>query len=104
MPLPNVRLPLSEPPVLMVPLSLPAPRSTDSTPLKLKPSIVPAFAPVTIRASAALVEVMLSPVPEPPPIASRPVKLSVALFTTLPLAVPELMPLSVIAWAALSAL
>ena len=102
--MPKVRLPLSEPPVLIVAVLLPAPRFTDSTALKLKPSMVPALAPVTISASAALVEMMLSPVPDPPTIASRPVKLSVPLLTTLPLAAFEAMLLRVIAWAVLSAL
>ena len=88
----------------MVAVSLPSPRFTDSTPLKEKPSIVPALAPVTIRASAALVEVMLSTVPDPPTIDSRPVKLSVPLLTTLPLAAFEAMLLRVIDWAVLSAL
>ena len=66
--------------------------------------MVPLLAPLSTRASPALVDVMLSAVPEPPTIASRPVKLSVPLLTTLPTAVPELIPLSVIAWAELSAL
>ena len=104
MPVPKLRLPLSEPAVLIVPVSLPSPRFTDSTPLKPKPSIVPAFAPVKIKASAALVEVMLSAVPDPPTIDSRPVKVSVPPFETEPAAVPEVIPLRVIDWAALSAL
>ena len=104
MPAPKLRLPLSEPAVLIVPVSLPSPRFTDSTPLKEKPSIVPALAPVTIRASATLVEVMLSAVPDPPTNASRPVNVSVPLLTTLPLAAFEAMLLRVIDWAVLSAL
>ena len=47
---------------------------------------------------------MLSAVPEPPTIASRPLKLSVPSLERVPLAVPELTELSVIAWAVLSAL
>ena len=99
-----MRVPLREPAVCTVALSLPSARSTDSTPLKAKPSIVPAFAPVRIKTSPAEVEVMLSALPEPPKIASRPLKLSVPPLETEPLAVPELTELSVIDWVALSAL
>ena len=104
LPSPRSRLPLSEPPLFTVALSLPRPRFTDSTPLKAKPSMVPALAPETSRVSAAMVELIRSLLPEPPTIASSSVKVSAPPLETEPLAVPELTLVSVIDWVALSAL
>ncbi len=65
--------------------------------------MVPAFTPVTSRVSAAMVEVIRSLLPEPPTIASSPVKVSVPPLDTEPPAVPELTLVNVIHWVALSA-
>jgi hypothetical protein len=66
--------------------------------------MVPVFVPLTTMVSPALVELIESPLPEAPTIASRSVNVSLPLLVTVPLAVPELMELSVIDCVLLSAL
>ena len=73
-PLPRLRLPLREPPVLTVTPSMPVERVRFSKPLKARPSMVPLLLPLMTTVLSLVLSVMVSVVPEVPTRISKPVE------------------------------